>query len=30
MEITQEQFDLLMSGMTIVSTIREAKPNRLY
>lgn len=28
--IIQEQFDLLMSGMTIVSTIREAKPNRLY
>ena len=30
MMITQEQFDLLMSGMTIVSTIREAKPTRLY
>ena len=30
MEITQEQFDWLMNGMTVVSTIREAKPTRLY
>jgi len=30
MLITQEQFNLLMSGMTIVSTIREAKASRLY
>ena len=30
MEITQEQFDLLMSGMTVVSTIRETKPKSLY
>lgn len=28
--ITQEQFDWLMSGMTVVSTIREATPKRLY
>lgn len=30
MNITQEQFDWLMKGMTIVSTIRETTPNRLY
>ena len=29
MNITQEQFDWLMKGMTIVSTIRETKPSRL-
>jgi transposase len=29
MAITQEQFDLLMQGMTIVSTIRQANPKRL-
>lgn len=29
MSITQEQFDWLMKGMTIVSTIRETKPSRL-
>ena len=29
MSITQEQFDWLMKGMTIVSTIRETKPRRL-
>ena len=29
MSITQEQFDCLMKGMTIISTIREAKPGRL-
>ena len=29
MSITQEQFDWLMRGMTIVSTIRETKPKRL-
>lgn len=29
MNITQEQFDWLMKGMTIVSTIRENKPSRL-
>ena len=29
MEITQEQFDWLMKGMTIVSTIRQTKPTRL-
>ena len=29
MSITQEQFDWLMKGMTIVSSIREAKPERL-
>ena len=28
--ITQEQFDWLMSGMMVVSTIREATPKRLY
>lgn len=28
--ITQEQFDWLMNGMTVVSTIRETKPKRLY
>jgi len=30
MSITQEQFNWLMKGMTVVSTIREAKPTRLY
>lgn len=30
MTITQEQFDWLMNGMTVVSTIREAKLTRLY
>ena len=30
MSITQEQFDWLMKGMTIVSTIRETKPGILY
>ena len=30
MSITQEQFDWLMKGMTIVSTIRETKPGNLY
>ena len=29
MAITQEQFDLLMQGMTIVSTIRQVNPKRL-
>ena len=29
MAITQEQFDLLMQGMTIVSTIRQVTPKRL-
>ena len=29
MEITQEQFDWLMQGMTIVSTIRQTSPKRL-
>ena len=29
MTITQEQFDLLMQGMTIVSTIRQVNPKRL-
>lgn len=29
MRITQEQFDWLMKGMTIVSTIRKTKPSRL-
>ena len=29
MSITQEQFDWLMKGMTIVSTIRQSKPKRL-
>ena len=29
MRITQEQFDWLMKGMTIVSTIRETNPSRL-
>ena len=29
MSITQEQFDLLMQGMTIVSTIRQVDPKRL-
>lgn len=29
MSITQEQFDWLMRGLTIVSTIREAKVERL-
>jgi transposase len=29
MSITQEQFDWLMRGMGIVSTIRETKPKRL-
>ena len=29
MTITQEQFDLLMQGMTIVSTIRQVTPKRL-
>ena len=29
MSITQEQFDWLMKGMTIVSTIREIKPGKL-
>ena len=29
MSITQAQFDWLMKGMTIVSTIRETKPSRL-
>ena len=30
MNITQEQFDWLMKGMTIVSTIQETKPGNLY
>lgn len=30
MNITQEQFDWLMKGMTIVSTIRETTPKSLY
>ena len=30
MRITQEQFDWLMKGMTIVSTIRETPPKKLY
>ena len=30
MNITQEQFDWLMKGITIVSTIRETKPGNLY
>ena len=29
MAITQEQFDLLMQGMTIVSSIRQVNPKRL-
>lgn len=29
MEITQEQFDWLMQGMTIVSTIRQTNPKQL-
>ncbi len=29
MSITQEQFEWLMKGMTIVSTIRETRPGRL-
>ena len=29
MEITQEQFDWLMQGVTIVSTIRQTSPKRL-
>ncbi|MBP5718401.1 MAG: IS66 family insertion sequence element accessory protein TnpB [Abditibacteriota bacterium] len=29
MNITQEQFDWLMKGMTIVSTIRQTNPKRL-
>lgn len=30
MSITQEQFDWLMHGMSIISTIRESKPKYLY
>jgi hypothetical protein len=29
MSITQEQFDWLMKGMTIVSSIRQTNPKRL-
>lgn len=29
MELTQEQFNLLMQGMTVVSSIRQARPSRL-
>ena len=29
MAITQEQFDLLMQGMTIISTVRQSTPKRL-
>lgn len=29
MEITQEQFDWLMKGMTIISTIRRTQPTHL-
>ena len=29
MALTQEQFDWLMQGMTVVSTIRQTKPERL-
>lgn len=30
MSISQEQFEWMMQGMSIVSTIKEAKPSRLY